>query len=333
MTGESIQAAPQVSIVLPTYRRAHVLAGAIRSVLRQTFADLELIVVDDNSPDNTSEVVASFSDPRIRYVKNDPNLKLPRALNRGFALARGAYLTWTSDDNLYGETALARMVAALHDRPCDFVYADYYVFSNLGPNGEPQGVHHDRLPDRVQLEKGNHIGACFLYTRAVYEAIGDYDPDLFLVEDYDYFMRVARRFRMCHIAEPLYYFRRHEDALYVSRFCEVKASDVLVRYKNGLLNEGQALESVVDLLLRHAEAMKNPLLRWSQRTVKHLSYRLTLLHGRFLNRYLRARLRPGVSALLEDYRSKRIPFSAARDRLCALIRESATIAYTGPQAG
>jgi glycosyltransferase involved in cell wall biosynthesis len=333
MTGESMQAEPEVSIVLPTYKRAHVLAGAIRSVLRQSFAGLELIVVDDNSPDNTREIVASFGDPRIRYVRNDPNLKLPRALNRGFAMARGAYLTWTSDDNFYGETAIARMVEALRDQRCDFVYADYYVFSDLGPDGAPHGVHHDRLPDRVQLEKGNHIGACFLYSRAVYEAIGDYDPDLFLVEDYDYFMRVAKRFRMCHIAEPLYYFRRHDDALYVSRFCEVKASDVLVRYKNGLLNEREALESVVDLLLRNAGAMKNPLLRWSQQTVKRISYRLTLLHGRLLNRYLRARLRPAVIALLEDYRSKRIPFSAARDRLCALIRESATVAYTGPQAG
>ena len=89
---------------------------------------------------------------------------------------------------------------------------------------------------RLQLEKGNHIGACFMYTRGVYEAVGEYDPELFLVEDYDYFMRIAKRFRMCHLAEPslyLYYFRRHDDALYVSRFCEVKASDVLVATRTG----------------------------------------------------------------------------------------------------
>ncbi len=97
-----------VSIVLPTYKRAHVLPSAIRSVLNQTYTNLELIVVDDNSPDDTRDVVASFGDPRIRYVRNEPNLKLPRALNRGFSLARGEYLTWTSDDNLYGETRSGR---------------------------------------------------------------------------------------------------------------------------------------------------------------------------------------------------------------------------------
>ena len=79
-------------------------------------------------------------------------------------------------------------------------------------------IHHDRLPGKLQLEKGNHIGACFLYTRRLYEAVGDYDPELFLVEDYDYFMRASRHFRFCHIAEPLYYFRRDDDTLYLSRF-------------------------------------------------------------------------------------------------------------------
>ena len=73
---------PLVSIVLPTYNRAHLLGHAIRSVLAQTHRNLELIVVDDNSKDETPSVVRSFDDARIRYVRNDPNLKLPAALNR-----------------------------------------------------------------------------------------------------------------------------------------------------------------------------------------------------------------------------------------------------------
>ena len=328
--GEPTAANPLVSIVLPTYKRADVLPIAIRSVLNQTYSNLELIVVDDNSPDATSDVVASFSDPRIRYVRNEPNLKLPRALNRGFSLARGEYLTWTSDDNLYGENALERMVEVMQGGQCDFIYADYYLFADLDPDGRPLDIHHDKLPDTVQLEKGNHIGACFMYTRAVYEVIGEYDPELFLVEDYDYFMRIAKRFRMCHIAEPLYYFRRHEDALYVSRFCEVKASDVLVRYKNGMLSEAQALDSVVALLQRNADALKNPWLRWSRRAVSRISFRLTTLHGKVLTGYLRGRLRSRVIALLDDYRSKRISFAGARDSLCSLMRELAAIAYIPP---
>jgi len=161
--------------------------------------------------------------------------------------------------------------------------------------------------------------------------VGEYDPELFLVEDYDYFMRIAKRFPMCHIAEPLYYFRRHEDALFVSRYCEVKASDVLVRCKNGLLNDAEALDAVVTLLMRNADTLKNPILRWTQRTVQRLSFRLTTQHSRMLAEYLRRRMRSRVADLLEGYRSRRIAFAAARDALCNLMREQATIAYSPPR--
>lgn len=325
---DSMTSTPCASVVLPTYKRAHVLPMAIRSVLNQSMADLELIVVDDNSPDATREIVASFDDPRIRYVRNEPNLNLPRALNRGFSLARGRYLTWTSDDNMYGEDALRKMIEAIRDQGCGLVYADYYHFTDLAPDGAPLAIRHNKLSPTVQLEKGNHIGACFMYTREVYEAIGDYDPELFLVEDYDYFMRIAKRFRVGHIPEPLYYFRRHDDALFVSRFCEVKASDFLARYKNGLLSDDDVLEAIVELLMRNIDALHNPLLRRSHRAVRERSYRLTKLHESLLAAYLRRRLRGPVAALLAAYRSKRVTFGAAKDRLGGLMKGLATIAYT-----
>ena len=318
---------PLVSIVLPTYKRAHVLPSAIGSVLGQTYRNLELIVVDDNSPDATRDVVAAFSDPRIRYVRNEPNLKLPRALNRGFSLSRGEYLTWTSDDNLYGENAIEKMVAVMRQRKYDFVYADYYHFADLDAEGRPLEIRHHKLPDTLQLEKGNHLGACFMYTREVYEAVGEYDPELFLVEDYDYFMRIAKRFRMGHIAEPLYYFRRHDDALYVSRYCEVKASDFLGRYKNHLLSDAEVLEAIVTLLLRDPDGLHKSFLRLSHRWVRKHSYTLTKRHEEFSAAYLRWRLRSRVSRLLEDYRSKSIAFGVARDRLCGAMKELGAIAY------
>ena len=153
-------------------------------------------------------------------------------MNRGFSLARGKYLTWTSDDNLLAPTAIEKMADALGRGDSDFVYADYWLFSEQDADGSPIALQHDRLPDTLRLEKGNHIGACFLYTRSLYEAVGDYDPELFLVEDYDYFLRAAKQFRFTHIGEPLYFFRRDDATLYVSRFPEVKASDLLVRFKN-----------------------------------------------------------------------------------------------------
>jgi glycosyltransferase involved in cell wall biosynthesis len=316
-----------VSIVLPTYKRAHVLPHAIRSVLAQTYPNWELIVVDDNSPDNTPEIVRSFSDERIRYVRNDPNLKLPRALNKGFSLARGAYLTWTSDDNLYADNAIEKMVSRLQAGDCDFVYADYYVFSEQNAEGRPLDIRRDKLPDQLQLEKGNHIGACFMYTRKVYEAIGDYDPELLLVEDYDYFIRAARLFGFCHIPEALYYFRRDDDTLYLSRFAEVKASDVLVRYSNGLLSETGLMDSMVGLIMRKTHGLKNPWLRWSNNVVHSRSYRLTELHRRLATSYLRHRIASEVTELLNSYKTRQIQFRETRDALAVIMKQHGTIEY------
>jgi glycosyltransferase involved in cell wall biosynthesis len=188
-----------VSVVLPTYNRAHLLGHAIRNVLDQTWRNLELIVVDDNSRDETTAVVRSFDDARVVYVRNDQNLRLPRALNRGFELSRGDFLTWTSDDNLYVEDAIERMVAVLQQGNSDFVFADYFHFSRLDEaTGKPLDARHIRLPPIPKLEESNSVGACFMYTRRVYETVGAYDPELFLVEDYDYFMRIQERFRVQH---------------------------------------------------------------------------------------------------------------------------------------
>lgn len=323
---------PLVSIVLPTYKRAHLLPHAINSVLAQSHQNWELIVVDDNSPDNTPEVMASFTDPRIRYLRNDPNLKLPRTLNRGFAIASGDYLTWTSDDNLYDPQAIEKMVAVLQVGSCDFVYADYYLFSDLDATGRPIDIHHDKLPSQLQLDKGNHIGACFMYSRAVYEAVGDYDPELFLVEDYDYFIRIAERFRFGHIAEPLYYFRRDDATLYISRFCEVKASDLLVRYRNGLLDETGVINNMVALLLRDMDALNNPLLRWSHRLLRDFSYRLTNLQQKWLAGYLRRRLHGPVKGILHSYSSQSLSFGDAREKLCSLIKALGNIGYSQPKS-
>ncbi|MGD9602573.1 MAG: glycosyltransferase family 2 protein [Gammaproteobacteria bacterium] len=311
----------RVSVVLPTYKRAHLLGQAVRSVLDQTYTNLELIVVDDNSPDDTAAVVRAFDDPRVRYVRNDPNLKLPRALNRGFSLAQGDYLTWTSDDNLYAPQAIARMVNALERTECDFVYADYWLFSEQDTTGSPRDPRHDRLPDTLQLEKGNHIGACFLYTRRLYEAVGDYDPELFLVEDYDYFLRAARAFRFCHVPEPLYYFRRDDETLYVSRFPEVKTSDLLVRYKNGLLDDATAAEMLARLLLRHPENLTDAWLRRALEIREKWSYRL----GDWLTRTradrLTSELRTALAPLLASYASGTRSFAETRSALLdAIVR-------------
>src|SRR3989338_10314783 len=104
---------PKVSIVLPTYNGARYLRQSIDSCLSQTYKNIELIIVDDCSTDETPDIVHSYNDPRIRYVRNKTNQRLPRSLNIGFALTTAEYLTWTSDDNEFLPQAIETMLKVL----------------------------------------------------------------------------------------------------------------------------------------------------------------------------------------------------------------------------
>ncbi len=319
---------PLVSIVLPTYNRANVLAGAVESVLKQSYPHFELIIVDDNSPDNTTEVVQSFNDKRIKYIKNETNLKLPGALNRGFAEAQGELLTWTSDDNFYFEQAIEEMVSALRDSPYDLVYADYYEFETMDEvTSQPKDPKLVRLPDSLTLEKGNQVGACFLYTRKAYETVGDYDTGLFLVEDYDYWIRISALFKAKHIDKALYYFRRDDNTLYCSRFCEIKASDLLIRYKNRLLNQVQVIDALNALILNNVERLKNPLLKGIYKIIKKTSYRLTRFYLKWLKAYFGSRLKNKVADILDAYDKKQKTYIETKDALKDYISRFAQIEY------
>jgi glycosyltransferase involved in cell wall biosynthesis len=105
---------PKVSFVVPCYKLAHLLTECIDSILRQTYADFEVLIMDDNSPDNTAAVAALIQDPRVRYIHNQKNLGNLRNYNKGIELCRGSYI-WliSADDYLRTPYILERYVELL----------------------------------------------------------------------------------------------------------------------------------------------------------------------------------------------------------------------------
>jgi len=202
---------PRITVVLPVHNGAAFLDAAITSILAQTFRDFELICVDDGSTDDTPAILRrhALADRRVRIITNSPNKGLPGALNTGFAAARGALHTWTSDDNIARPDMLARLVAALDADPgAAIAYAD---FSVIDAEGRVTGF--QKMGPASDILLGNRIGAAFLYKAEVTRTLGGYDEALFGVEDYDFWLRAARRFRFVKLDEDLYLYRRHEASL------------------------------------------------------------------------------------------------------------------------
>ncbi|RME78601.1 MAG: glycosyltransferase [Chloroflexi bacterium] len=205
------QPAPRVSVILPVYNQEEYLPAALESVLNQTWQDFELIVVNDGSTDRTPEILETYRRQYGFTVIHQENKKLPGALNTGFQQARGEYLTWTSSDNIMLADMLETLVAALDAHPdVGMVYADWEV---IDENGESLGVVHTFDYDPHLLMRDNYINACFLYRRICQETVGLYDPAYILAEDWEYWLRIASRFRLMRVPKVLYRYRVHRGSL------------------------------------------------------------------------------------------------------------------------
>jgi glycosyltransferase involved in cell wall biosynthesis len=195
---------------MPIYNsEKNYLEKSIRSCLSQTYKNIELVIVEDGSDKDSEELVRSFSDDRIIYIRKEKNEKLPRALNTGFEISKGEYLSWTSDDNMYMEEAIKTMYNFLIKNPIyDLVYSDWYYM-----DGEDNiiGVTLNRLPSCLKIN--NPIGPCFLYKRSVYETVGEYSSEYIGVEDYEYWIRVSKLFNMYPLRKVLYFYRFHSKSL------------------------------------------------------------------------------------------------------------------------
>jgi glycosyltransferase involved in cell wall biosynthesis len=211
---------PLVSIVLPTYNRAVMLPGAIKSCLDQSYENIELIVIDDGSIDNTELIVTDFADNdnRVKYFKKE-NEGLPKALNYGFKRTHGKYNTWTSDDNLYERDAIEIMVNALeNDRHAKLVYCDYKIIDN-----NETVIATQKRPETEKIFEEPVVGACFLYDSACAKLVGEYDHTWLLVEDDDFFLRFASKYGIIHLkkVQP-YKYRIHLESLACTKYVEVQ---------------------------------------------------------------------------------------------------------------
>lgn len=222
---------PQISIILPTFNGEKYIKRSINSILEQTYQDWELIVVDDCSSDGTLEIIKQYekNDSRIKIIYNSINKGLPISLNIGFEHSLGKFLTWTSDDNYYLPDALETMYGYLCVQSDKYmVCADMSVMDSI-----LKREYEFRDFDEIEVYYRNCIGACFLYRRQVLDEIGGYDDSLFLVEDYDYWLRIIENYGMIgHIGKVLYKYQSHDKSLTATRQEQVRRKKVILREKH-----------------------------------------------------------------------------------------------------
>lgn len=204
---------PKVTVVIPTYNREGFIGAAIGSVLAQTFADFELIVVDDGSTDGTAAVVAAIRDPRIRYTRQE-HRGISAAMNHGLRAARGAYIARLDSDDVWLPELLETEVAVLDARP--EVGAAYARGRGVDEGGRPTldvwGMA-ERFPGdsfRSMLYGDFTCNITVVARRECFERAGWFDETMVTNEDWDLWLRVARHYRFAYTDRVLAHFRRHQ---------------------------------------------------------------------------------------------------------------------------
>jgi glycosyltransferase involved in cell wall biosynthesis len=198
-----------VSVVIATHNYGRYLAGAVRSVLAQTFTDFEVLIIDDGSSDDTPEVVRPFlEDPRIRYHRKEQQGQ-PKAKNTGIRLSTASLIAFLDADDQWLPEKLERQVGRFAEDPeVGVVYAERLL---MDPEG--QELEWNRRP----LYRGKILPQMFLdnficfssvvVRRAVFEEVGLFDETIPMAIDYELWLRVALRYRFDYVEAALVKYR------------------------------------------------------------------------------------------------------------------------------
>jgi glycosyltransferase involved in cell wall biosynthesis len=198
---------PKVSVILPTYNRAHLLERAAQSVLQQSFKNLELIIVDDNSQDNTQEVVDNLNDPRVSYIKHHHNQGGSAARNTGIKASSGSYIAFQDSDDEWLWGKLQQQVDLLDEshENIGVIYTGFLQCNKRNtkyiPHEKNQTIEINTLHN---LLLGNFISTQTLVVKKeCLEKSGYFDENLPRFQDWELVIRLAKNVNFKLIDEPL----------------------------------------------------------------------------------------------------------------------------------
>lgn len=233
---------PVISIVLPTYNRAHIIKSSIACVLQQSFRDFELIVADDCSTDSTERVIMGYDDPRIRYIRSEKNCGAAATRNLGASIAKGVYLAFCDSDTLWSPDKLEKQMEYLETHPD--VSLVFHSFISIKEDKNILEPNQDRLSGLsthifFDLLTGPLIDTpSILMYKDVFCSVNGFLETLRSHEDYEFSLRIAKDYEIGCIKDPLLR-SYHSDAGVNSNYHEILRTNfyILNLYADVIAND------------------------------------------------------------------------------------------------
>jgi len=264
----------KVSICVPSYNNSVLIGYAIKSALCQTYSDIEIIVVDNDSADDSERVVHSFGDERIKFSKNSENIGMTRNWNKCISKASGEFICLLCADDMLLPTFVERTLSMMAAHPnLGFVHS---AFRRINERGETIGEDRMHADDTIEngsafFEKiihGNFVIISGVMTRrSCFEELGYFDERLAYAPDWEMLARISLHFNVGYVSEPLACYRFH-----MSNFTKT------IKHSNMLISEGF---KTIDRIVSDWEEM-HPL--------ESRSFDASILKSEYVNRVIGVRL-------------------------------------------
>ena len=207
--GMDNQTLPKVSVVTPSYNQGRFIEETILSVISQDYPNLEYIIVDGGSTDNTMSIVKKYQS-QISYYISEPDNGQSDAINKGFSFSTGQILAWINSDDVYLPGAISAAVHAMKVTDASVVYGDFELI-----NAESHILDTIRSPDfdAIRLLNGDYIPQpSTFFRRSAFFDVGRIDESLHYSMDYDLWLKMALGYRFLHVSKTLSKFRLHTDS-------------------------------------------------------------------------------------------------------------------------
>ncbi len=244
-----------ISIVMAAYNRRAYLADTIKSVLNQTHANLQFIIVDDHSTDGSTELIKSFNDGRIELIILPENSQVSYATNAGMDAARGKYIAYIDSDDIWEPSKLEKQITYMEAHPkCGACFTRVHIIDSAGNLANEKFPHIQSLFS-VEFKDAKELRDCLLYVgnrlckptvllrRSTLEQMDSFHHNLAFVQghDYEFFLRVAMEADIYILPDRLLYYRWEEES-------SVKISNTADKGHTRFVNE--RIMAVVNLINR-----------------------------------------------------------------------------------
>jgi glycosyltransferase involved in cell wall biosynthesis len=278
-----------VSVIIPTRNRSALLHSTLRSVQRQRDVDIEVVVVDDASTDDTVDVFAAIVDERLHLVRNTAAMGPNAARNRGAAEVRSDWLAFVDDDDLWAPEKLVQQIRAAEESGRDWVYG-----GSVNINDDLEIIHGVPPPPPSEvmaaLSRYNAIPASasnVVVRRSVFVELGGFNEDLRSCEEWDLWLRLARRGTPAWVPRPLVAYRMHSGSASLDVNAVLAGARRLEQLHDVQIDWGRFHWWVAQLCVRsgrRAEALRQYALAARGGRMKEAGADLTALLSQFVQR-------------------------------------------------